>query len=495
MKTLSDIQQIVASYNQCGSYSQVAREMHVSRNTIKKYIRRFYDIRSGIRDEILPKNRKIEQPRRSITDEMIRFIHSLLEENLTRPKKQRMSGRQVHDKMIQTGYSIGYSTVREIIADWNKSHISREVYILQDPEPGYRAEFDWCEVSLQIQGTWTKISMAVMVLTWSLFRFARLYCHETQQEVIDAHIQFFNEIQSVPRYIYYDNLRAVYDYPRKKFQDTYLQFASHYGYSYEVCNPVSPHEKGTDEESVSFIRRNAFGERTSFESLEEAQQWLIASLDRINNLHVYRRDKTPFEALKDEQNSMFSLPSLEYSNVLTKPAKISKYSFVSFDRNYYSVPDTYRQKRILLKIYQDRIDLVSGPDLIASHQRLHGKGHYSLNICHFLKSFERKPGAIRHSKVMGQAPQTLQNLYMTNYLNRPLDFIQILDLTGECSMQDLVAAIEKLQKSHIPPGYDTIRMILNNTPSPVIESLKGYDLILVQEPDLVVYDQLVECSV
>ena len=79
-----------------------------------------------------------------------------------------------------------------------------------------------------------------------------------------------------------------------------------------------------DEEGVKFILRKAFGERISFESLEEAQQWHIASLEQINNLHIYQRDKTPIEALKDEQNSMLPLPSLEYSNILTKPAKISK---------------------------------------------------------------------------------------------------------------------------------------------------------------------------
>ena len=131
---MSDIQEIIASYNRCGSYSQVAREIHVSRNTIKKYIRRYYEVRSGIREEILPRNRIIEQPRRSITDEMIHFIHLLLEENVNRPKKQRMNGRQIHDKLIQTGYSIGYSSVREIIADWNKLHAHREVYILQIPD-------------------------------------------------------------------------------------------------------------------------------------------------------------------------------------------------------------------------------------------------------------------------------------------------------------------------------------------------------------------------
>ena len=83
-----------------------------------------------------------------------------------------MNAQQIYDQVTQTGYSLSYATVKRLISSWNKSHSSREVYILQEPEPGYRAEFDWCEVSLQIKGVWTKVSMAVMVLTYSLFRFA-----------------------------------------------------------------------------------------------------------------------------------------------------------------------------------------------------------------------------------------------------------------------------------------------------------------------------------
>jgi len=201
------------------------------------------------------------------------------------------------------------------------------------------------------------------------------------------------------------------------------------------------------------------------------------------------------EALKDEQNAMLLLPTLEYSNVLTRPAKISKYSFVSFDRNYYSVPDTYRQKRILLKIYQDRIDLVSDPDLIDTHKRLFGKGQYSLNICHFLKTFERKPGSLRHSKVIQQAPEILQDLYKSRYFDKPLEFIEILNLSKEYSLHELISAIEKLQQRQIPPEYATIRMVLQNTPPPSVESLENYDIIGVQEPDLTVYDCVEECSV
>lgn len=491
---MADVQKMVALYNLYGSYTRVAKELHSSRNTVKKYLRQVDEVREGNRVEILPKNRHIIQPPRVVTDELLSLIHSLLEQKLTHPRKQRMNARQIFDRITQLGHSASYATVKRIISSWNKTHSHREVYILQEPEPGYRAEFDWCEVSIQIHGVWTKLSMAVMVLTYSLFRFARLYYHETQQEVIDAHIQFFNAIQSVPQYIFYDNLMAVYDYSRQKYQDTYLRFASHYGYSYDVCNPASPHEKGTDEESVSFVRRNAFGERTSFDSFEEAQEWLSASLEQMNSHPVYRRNKTPVEALKEEQSHMLSLPSLEYSNILTRPAKISKYSFVTVDCNYYSVPDTYPQKEILLKISQDKIDLVSGADLIASHRRLYGKKQYSLDICHFLKTFERKPGGLRHSKVIQHVPEPIQKLYDNYYRERPVEFIKVLNLTSEYSLKALIAAIEDLHKTNITPGYDTIRMVLNDNPHPVIESLEQYDLVPVEEPDLTVYDQLMECA-
>lgn len=86
----------------------------------------FDEFKNCIRDEMLPEDRKINHPRRTITDEIISFIYSLLEENLTHPKKQRMNGRQIHEKTIQMGYTIGYSMEREIIADWNKHKSSRK---------------------------------------------------------------------------------------------------------------------------------------------------------------------------------------------------------------------------------------------------------------------------------------------------------------------------------------------------------------------------------
>jgi biotin operon repressor len=91
---MADVQQMATLYRLYGSYSQVARDLHISRNTVKKYLRQIDEVRDGLRAEILPEKRTIHQPRRIVTQEIIDRVHSLVESNEHRPKKQRLNGRQ-----------------------------------------------------------------------------------------------------------------------------------------------------------------------------------------------------------------------------------------------------------------------------------------------------------------------------------------------------------------------------------------------------------------
>jgi transposase len=175
------------------------------------------------------------------------------------------------------------------------------VYILQEPRKGRRAEFDWGEVHLQIRGISSKFYLAVFVLPFSLYRFARLYPRSTRLEVIQAHIEFFHEIGAVPETIFYDRMSVVYDSQKQKLNEKFLEFSMLSGFRPCVCNPASPHEKGTDEESVGYIRRLTFGERSSFESFDEAIEWLSTCLTGINANPVYRRPDVPVQGLVQEQ--------------------------------------------------------------------------------------------------------------------------------------------------------------------------------------------------
>jgi hypothetical protein len=237
--------------------------------------------------------------------------------------------------------------------------------------------------------------------------------------VIQAHIEFFHEIGAVPETIFYDRMGVVYDSRKQQLNEAFLDFSMHSGFRPCVCNPASPHEKGTDEESVGYIRRTAFGERSSFESFEEAIEWLSTCLAEINTHPVYRRPDVPVQGLVQERTLMHPLATLELANYDLKRATISRYSLVKCEGNFYSVPDTYRPRQITLKVLVDRIAFLDGNDVIASHRRLTGKQQYSLDITHYIKTFHRKPGALPNARGLAQVDELIQDMFNRYYLGDP----------------------------------------------------------------------------
>jgi hypothetical protein len=366
------------------------------------------------------------------------------------------------------------------------------VFILQEPRVGQRAEFDWGEVTLSIGGVWQKFSLAVFVLPFSLYRFARLYHRSTRLEVIQAHIEFFHEIGSVPETIFYDRMAVVFDSRKQQLNDKFLEFSMHSGFQPCVCNPASPNEKGTDEESVGYVRRATFGERSTFASLEEATEWLRMRLVEINTHPVYRRPSVPVQGLVQERALMHLLPTLEYENCDLKRATISRYSLVKCEGNFYSVPDTYRPRLITLKIMVDKIVLLGGNDVIASHHRLTGKQQYSLDITHYIKTFYRKPGALPNARVLAQVDKLIRDLFNRYYLDDPKGFLPILNLMRETSPEALSHALTVLKEQNISPTYDTLRFFLHQTMEQKVKSFAFCGGFEVTQPDLVAFDQLME---
>ena len=484
------------SQNQCGhvrkvgSIRKVSEELRMSRNTVKKYLDRVQKVQQGIEGEIVPTNRQILRDCTVVTPEIRGEIYRILEENQNRPKKQRWNGKKIWDYLIQTGHPIGYSTVNQVIAAWKKEYAHREVYILQDPEPGHRAEFDWGKTDLCIDGQWEKYPLATLVLNNSLYRFSRLYLRESLLEVIAAHIAFFREIEGIPRTMFYDNMRTILDPSTKEWNRRFLEFAVHYGFEPHTCNIRSPHEKGTDEESIGYIRRTVFSERIQFKSLDEANQYLEEKLTDINNHPVYRRKYVPHKGLENERATLGLLTTLEFSNYVTRPAQISKYSLILFESNYYSVPDEYRGKFLTLKIFPERLEMVNGTQIIASHTRNFGKGDYSLDIYHYLKTLRRKPGALPHSRVFHQVQDAIQRVYHQHYLNNPKEFLPILSLIRESSMEGLIYAIQTLEDHQMVPTYDTLKCVIRQQPFQMVEPLSIPCEVMVDEPNLAIYDTL-----
>lgn len=122
MKTMEDVIEMETLYDHHHSYSMVARELNVSRNTVKKYLRLLKEVREGVRDEIFS-HRVIHARKRVVTDEIIASIHTILADDLQKQGKKRVTAKAIHQQITESGTKIGYSSVKRIV------HMAREASI------------------------------------------------------------------------------------------------------------------------------------------------------------------------------------------------------------------------------------------------------------------------------------------------------------------------------------------------------------------------------
>jgi len=478
-------------YDKYGSISQVSRELKISRNTIRKYLARLNNVRDGIQSEIVTDKKR--RTNRILTPQLVEFVNRKLEENKTKPRKQKLSALDIHRLAQASGYQVGYSSIKNLVHEWKQTNTSREIFIIQDPPEGYRAEFDWGFVDLCINGSYKKIPLSVFTLNFSQYRFGKLYPSQTTFDVIQAHVDFFNAIVAVPQTLFYDNATTIYDRKTDRYNSTFLSCARHYGFEPKVCNCASPHEKGSTEKSVSVIRRSAFSENIHYSTLKDANTHLFKCLDGLNQQKVHQRVKVPEKLLEDERPFLLHLPVMQFSNYELHHATINGYGLIQFQKNYYSVPEKFCSKTILLKVYSDKIEMLENGSVIAVHNRFFESGNYSLQISHYLEVLNRKPGSIRHSRLLRLQDQIIQNAFEEYYSTNPKEFVPVLGLIKEFSSERICEAIKACNIREIPPTPEILKIFIKG----IKLDQKVLDSILkmpfnIPNPDLKTFDNLLE---
>jgi len=338
-----------------------------------------------------------------------------------------------------------------------------------------------------------KVAIAFFVLRGSMFRFARVYQRESMIFLLQAHLDFFDYLGMVPDDLIFDNLKTVVTVPKTyQFNTTFLRFAEQYGFQVKACNLNSPEEKGSDEETVGFLRNRIFCFRDSFSSYEEINDYLEERLRSINAQPVYRRELTPEEGLRSHIDRLHPLPSCRFDNCLQEIRHINKYNQISVDANWYSVPESYRYPTISIKLYTDHLELwdFRAEKKIATHPRLFEKNRYCLDLFHYLDTLRQKSKALNGSVVLYQAHQTLQSLYEKYFQQKPKDFIDLLLVCREHPSLNLVMdALDAIMQQGLIPSRELLINVLHQSPDP--ETIPFcYDKIPAQVniPDFQVYD-------
>lgn len=444
-------QEVIIRHLRKESYRSIARNLGMSRRTVTKICKEYDEKQKQLEDENLKEEEKDEIVRSIIekqtydtskrmpkkaTPAILKRLQELIESEGVKLKilggnhKQKINGKMAHEILEEEGYEIKYRTMMTHWKKMNENH--QEVYIRQEYEYGERVEYDFGEVKLYINGKVEKCHMGVFSAPASGYRWAYLYKNQKMEVFLDSHVRFFEKMKGVYGSVVYDNMRnAVSKFigREKEYNKQLIQLSLYYGFEIITTNPRAGNEKGSVERSVEVIRKRSFTKRYKFKNFEEAQEHMAKELIKLNEKSEIEEEKKHLQGYR---------VAYELANLVE--AKVNKYSCVSLDNNFYSVPEYLVGKKLRVKKYYDHYEIYSNKEYVCRHKKIDsGVGVYQLEINHYLKGLQQKPGALRNSLALKQCPR-LHTIYKTNFKRKEKEFIQILIENKEKTI-DAIAAI------------------------------------------------------
>jgi transposase len=365
---------------------QVARQLGVSRNTIKRYLE-------------LPTPVRVEsQPRPTpVLDRVAARIEAILADA---PRwtggKQRLTATRLHRMLRGEGFDVGVTLVKQAVAEWKRRR--REVFVPLVYHPGDLAEVDFFEVLVDVAGQRTKAWMFVLRLMHSGRDFARVYARQDQVSFLDGHVRAFAHLTAVPHRIAYDNLRAavrkILVGSERELTTRFEALASHYLFEPCFCRPATGHDKGGVEARGKGIRWQHLVPIPSGNDLAAINTALLERLDAclVDGGHAER--KTIGERFAVERGHMLPVGEHPFRAAAPYSVGVSRRSLVTIEGANYSVPCEWSGLDIMAYVGAEDVDIVGPAGVHVVHPRKRF-GERSIDYRHYVRELARKPQAVR----------------------------------------------------------------------------------------------------
>ncbi len=490
----------------------IAKELHMSKDTINKYINEYQQQKSKLlqmnpemdQSELIqaivekPKYNSDERKAIKVTPEMMESIEELLELN----HQKRAGGRQkqvlkkldIHEELVMKGFDISYSTVKRLVTGIEDRH--KEAFIRQEYEYGDVCEFDWGEVNIDIGGEgFKKYQMAVFTSAKSNYRFAMLFKAQDTPAFQQSHAEFFEHCAGSFKTMVYDNMRVAVKrfvgLHEKEPTKALTELSIYYGFRFRFCNIASGNEKGHVERSVEFVRRKTFKTKETFDSLADANMYLLESCMRLNSNPI-TNGTVPLEVLDRERGHMNPhLPMFE--SCIALEYRVDKYSTVSVSQNHYSVPDSLVGKMLLVKAYTDKIIVYHENTIVAVHTRSYLNHDWCIKLNHYLKTLYRKPGALHKSTALLQSDTKIKKIFEHYYSRDAKTFLDVLEVIYEKGVDAVIDALRHLEiVSPLDMSSEKVKSLCDHAEESKCGTRKDYTDSLSEKSrtSLTLYNQL-----
>lgn len=444
---------------------EIERRTGLSRNTVRKYLR------AGT---VEPTFKVVERP--SKLDPFAEKLSSWLTVEAGKSRKQRRTLKQMHRDLVALGFDGSYGRVAAFARRWKaeqhrKQQTSgRGTFVPLVFAPGEAFQFDWSEDYALIAGARTKLQVAHTKLSHSRAFVVRAYLLQTHEMLFDGLTQAFRVLGGVPRRGIFDNMKTAVDRigvgKARQVNARFAAMASHYLFEPEFCNPASGWEKGQVEKNVQDARRRLWQPLPSFPDIDDLNAWLEERC--IDQWSQIRHGVLPgmiAEVHAEEVSALMPLGRL-FDGFVEHTKRVSPTCLIQFERNRYSVPASFANQPVSLRIYPKRIVIAAEGRILCEHDRIIARSHRLpgrtiYDWRHYLAVIQRKPGALRNGAPFAEMPEGFRQLqgYLLKRQGGDREMVEILSLVLQHDEQAVLCAVELALEAGVPTKTHVLNLL------------------------------------
>ncbi|MFC2146467.1 helix-turn-helix domain-containing protein [Acidobacteriota bacterium] len=316
---------------------EISRRLKVSRNTVQRII-----ADKGTMPEITRKD-KIE-----IDPQLLERLH-----NACNGWRERIYEKLIEEEGIKIGYSTLTRLLRELgIEGKNKKRQRRSTRV--PDQPGVEMQHDTSPYRIKINDRLTPVVGSLLYLRYCKMRYLKFYRWFNRFKMKC----FFHEALT---YFGYTACNCIIDNTnlarlRGSGANAVMvpemrQFSDKYGFQF-VCHEIGhSNRKAGNERSFYTVETNFFPGRR-FDSLQDLnQQALEWATKRMAHRPVSKSGLIPARTFEFEQSYLIKLPPYIHPPYRVHYRLIDQYGYVSFDGNFYWIPELSRD-RVKVKILE-----------------------------------------------------------------------------------------------------------------------------------------------
>ena len=219
---------------------EIARELGVSRNTVRRYLREPEAARYRARPA---RPAKLDAHKEYVRD------------RLASAAPDAIPSTVLLGELRARGYAGGYTMLKAYVAGLRPVAVPEPV-VRFETAPGEQMQADWAVIRRGAD----RLSVFVATLGWSRAAYVEFVGDERVETLMACHEHAFLSFGGTPREVLYDNVRTVvvdrnaYGRGRHRFHPAFLDFAGHHGFRPRLCQPYRAQTKGKVERFIRYLR-------------------------------------------------------------------------------------------------------------------------------------------------------------------------------------------------------------------------------------------------